>query len=79
MRSRLFEKLIPRQREVLACLVRGFSNREIAQRLGISVRTVEGHLRLIYKRLGVRTRAAATYVVMSTVLLDRLPVVEGNK
>ncbi len=35
----------------------GGTNEQIAQSLGISVRTVEVHLTRIYRKLGVRTRA----------------------
>ncbi len=58
------DALSPRQRDVLACLVRGLSDRDIAQELFISVRTVQTHLAHIYHKLGVhsRTETAVTAV-----------------
>lgn len=54
--------LSPREREVLSLLVRGRSNREIAEELGISEATVKCHFRVIFMRLGVtdRTQAVVT-------------------
>jgi DNA-binding CsgD family transcriptional regulator len=49
-----------REREVLAHLAAGRTNREIAALLLISQHTVARHLENIYAKLGVRTRAAAT-------------------
>ncbi len=49
-----------REREVLAHLAAGRTNREIAAHLLISQHTVARHLENIYAKLGVRTRAAAT-------------------
>jgi PAS domain S-box-containing protein len=46
----------PREREVLELVLRGFSNREIAARLYMSVDTVKTHLKHIYAKLGVRDR-----------------------
>ncbi|MCQ3977464.1 MAG: DNA-binding response regulator [Anaerolineae bacterium] len=58
------ETLSEREREVLILLARGLSNKEIAQRLYLSVRTVEGHLANIYSKLGVHSRTeAALYAV----------------
>lgn len=56
--------LTPREQEILEYVIRGFSNREIAQQLGISWRTVDTHLRNIYRKMGVKSRAqaAALYV-----------------
>ncbi|GAA0360790.1 LuxR C-terminal-related transcriptional regulator [Actinoallomurus spadix] len=46
-----------RQRQVIQLVVTGSTNREIAGRLGLSVRTVENHLLRAYERLGVGDRA----------------------
>lgn len=51
--------LTPREREVLACIALGAGNREVADRLGISSKTVERHLANIYLKLEVSTRTAA--------------------
>jgi DNA-binding NarL/FixJ family response regulator len=51
--------LSARQREVLALVVEGMSNAQIASRLSISESTVKQHLRAAYKLLGVRNRTEA--------------------
>ena len=50
-------KLTPREHEVLGLLALGFTNREVAEELNISVRTVETHRASILSMLGLRTRA----------------------
>lgn len=58
--SRLEEAaLTPRETEVLAWVARGKTNRDIAEILGMSHRTVNKHLEHIFEKLGVETRAAA--------------------
>jgi LuxR family maltose regulon positive regulatory protein len=52
-------KLSKRERDVLACLAEGLTNREIASNLFVSHVTVKKHLYNIYKKLDVHTRAAA--------------------
>ncbi|MCY0904964.1 helix-turn-helix transcriptional regulator [Arthrobacter sp. H14-L1] len=49
-------KLTPRERQVVKLVRGGLSNREMADRLEVSVRTVEGHLYQIFSKLGVRSR-----------------------
>ena len=51
--------LTPRETEVLTWLARGKTNRDIADILGMSHRTVNKHLEHIFEKLGVETRAAA--------------------
>jgi DNA-binding response OmpR family regulator len=51
--------LTPRETEVLTWLAKGKTNRDIADILGMSHRTVNKHLEHIFEKLGVETRAAA--------------------
>jgi DNA-binding response OmpR family regulator/DNA-binding CsgD family transcriptional regulator len=51
--------LTPRETEVLSWLAKGKTNRDIAEILGMSPRTVNKHLEHIFEKLGVETRAAA--------------------
>ena len=56
--------LSPREVEVLALLAQGKSNKQIAQTLTLSVRTVERHIENGYRKTGVHGRAeAATYAI----------------
>jgi DNA-binding NarL/FixJ family response regulator len=48
--------LTRREAEVLPLVARGFTNREIAEELVISVRTAEHHVEHIRRKLGVRSR-----------------------
>ncbi len=53
------EKISQREREVLDHLARGFAFKEVADVLGISVTTVGTHVRRIYEKLHVHSRAQA--------------------
>lgn len=53
------EPLTPREKEVLQLAAMGLTNRAIGQRLGISDRTVQGHLANIYEKLQVGSRTEA--------------------
>jgi len=53
------DELTPREMEVLEQIARGLQTKEIAELLGISDRTIGSHLRNIYEKLHVRSRAAA--------------------
>jgi DNA-binding CsgD family transcriptional regulator len=50
--------LSPRQREILQSVVRSLSNKEIASRLNISVRTVKFHVSSLLEKFGVESRSA---------------------
>jgi DNA-binding CsgD family transcriptional regulator len=52
-------RLTPRERELLRLLGQGLRNREIAQRRGVSEHAVHQALKRLYRKLGVRSRAAA--------------------
>ncbi|WP_261570901.1 helix-turn-helix transcriptional regulator [Frankia gtarii] len=55
--------LTDREREVITLAVHGQSNQQIADRLGVSIRTVEGHLYRASARLGVSGRAELAAVL----------------
>jgi two-component system nitrate/nitrite response regulator NarL len=48
--------LTPREREILAAIVAGLSNRDMARQFSISEQTVKHHLTRIYDKLGVSSR-----------------------
>jgi DNA-binding NarL/FixJ family response regulator len=54
-----FEKLSPREYEVLALLAKGALYKEIANQLGIGLGTVRTHQRRIYEKLHVQSRTEA--------------------
>jgi DNA-binding NarL/FixJ family response regulator len=58
--------LTTREGEVLSWLSKGKTNRDIAQILGLSPRTVDKHLEQIYAKLGVENRTAAAAIAVKT-------------
>lgn len=54
--------LTDREREVLDLLSQGLTNKEIAEKLVITTNTVKRHLKAIFEKLDVHTRAAATAI-----------------
>jgi DNA-binding NarL/FixJ family response regulator len=61
--------LTQREVEVLKLLARGLSNKEIAERLVISPKTVANHVEHIYTKIGASSRAAAALFAMRHGLL----------
>lgn len=68
-RNRL-DGLTAREREVLLAIAKGASNKEIAGRLNISVRTVESHRDSLMRKLELRGTAALTRFALECRLLD---------
>lgn len=68
--QQLFEQLTPRETEVLHALMIGTSNKEVAQRLNLSTRTVEAHRAAIFNKLGVSS------LVQAIRILDKLNLVK---
>lgn len=64
--------LTEREREILVLLCQGITDKEIAQRLCISIRTVNGHLRHIYAKLGVHSRSETMHLALEKGWLDLL-------
>ncbi|HVV01646.1 MAG TPA: response regulator transcription factor [Verrucomicrobiae bacterium] len=59
-------RLSPREKEILVMLSKGFSNKEIAEQLTLSVETVHGYLKKVYEKMHVRSRAEAVAKYMSS-------------
>lgn len=60
------EVLTQRERELLSALADGWSNAQIAARIGISGNTVKYHLKNLYDKLGVKNRAMAVAYYVSS-------------
>ena len=57
--EKLIESISPRQREVLALLVRGYSNKQIASQLSLGEGTIKIHVAALLRNLGASNRAGA--------------------
>ena len=65
-------QLTAREREVLGLVVEGLANKQIARRMGISEKTVKGHLTNLFQRIGVADRTqAALWAERTGALRDR--------
>jgi DNA-binding CsgD family transcriptional regulator len=49
-------RLAPRERDCVSGILRGYSNKEIAHRYGISAQTVKNTLSRVYRKVGVSSR-----------------------
>jgi len=65
-----FAQLTEREREVLTLIASGRSNKEIAMRLGIGVRTIETHRERIMRRLGIHSVAGLTKFAIANGLIS---------
>jgi len=75
------QRLSERESEVLALVARGAANKEIARSMGLSVRTVEAHLRSIFAKLlvGSRTEAVVFAVKAGLLRLDEVELLDGPR
>ena len=68
--SEVVRKLTDREEEVLKMLAQGFTNRETADRLSVSVKTIETHRSHIMEKLDLRTRAELVKYALQQDILD---------
>ncbi|MEX1668267.1 response regulator transcription factor [Zhongshania guokunii] len=72
--------LTPREQQVLRELAHGNSNKIIAKLLSISTHTVDGYVKDIYRKLGVRNRSMAAVIALHHGILDmNSPALLGNR
>jgi len=64
-----YESLSDREKEILSWIAKGFSNKEIAEHLIISVKTVESHKSNLMEKLGLKTRPELVKFAMKKGLL----------
>jgi len=73
------QRLSGREAEVLTLVARGAANKEIARFMGLSVRTVEAHVRNIFVKLqvGSRTEAVMLAVKQGILRLEEVKLSDG--
>ena len=64
------EQLTPRELEILVLLAKGFTNREISEKVYLSVKTIEAHRAKIYTKLGFANRAQLVEFALRHKLLE---------
>ena len=64
--------LTPREHEVLSLIARGFSYAEIARLQGLSVHTVQTHIKRIYSKLSVHSKSEAVFEATQMGLINAL-------
>jgi len=64
------KQLSGREREVLKGVFEGLTNKEIAQQLGISVRTVESHRDSLMRKVGIKSVAGLTRLALRSGLIS---------
>jgi two-component system response regulator NreC len=62
-----------REQEVLGFLAHGHTNREIAEKLGVSVKTIEGYRARLMEKLGIKSRAELVRYAMDVGVLGQTP------
>lgn len=76
----LVEQLTMREQEILSLITDGLSNREIADKLVVTVSTVKWHITQLYKKLGVRSRMQAIVRARElNLVVDDMPASDVNQ
>lgn len=73
------EPISEREKEIIVCLVQGLSNKEIANRLYISVNTVTTHRRNIIRKLQIHSLAGLTIYAIANNLIDSKVIYNRKK
>jgi len=71
----LASRMTPREREVLLLIEAGLTNKEIARKLNIEIRTVKNHVHNLMEKLNVRRRGEAAALMLS----QRFAFVAGTR
>jgi len=71
----LSDSLTPREGEILIALAQGYPNREIAEELEISVKTIDSHRTKLMRKLGLRNNSDLTRFAIKRGYID----VDGNE
>jgi DNA-binding NarL/FixJ family response regulator len=66
-------RLTAREQEVVRLVARGMSNKTIAHQLGISPRTVEGHLNHVFEKLETSSRTELVHYALANSLFGKAP------
>jgi DNA-binding NarL/FixJ family response regulator len=72
-------RLTPRERQVLDLLADGLNDEQVAERLFISIRTVETHVRNLVRKLGVSSRLQAVLFALRNGALEVRPARPGHE
>ena len=72
------ERLTPREREVVELIARGYTYRETAANLGMSVKTLENHMGSIFRKLNAQSRHEITRIAFETGFLRPDDQVESS-
>jgi len=70
--------LTTRERQVIQLVAEGLPNKAIASRLGISARTIEGHLNHVFSKLGVASRTELVRFALANNLSEAVPAPRGG-
>ena len=72
------EAISEREKEIIVCLVQGMSNKEVADKLFISINTVITHRRNIVRKLQIHSLAGLTIYAIANNLIDHKVLYENN-